>query len=72
MNNGLVWVNSNSCTLTELLFTSSDHNIKFIPPTLSRDGAVYTLPSWIVNNGDVSTVSGSTASTNALGWSSIS
>ena len=72
MNNGSGWVNSNSYTITELLFTNSDHNIKFIPPTLSRDGAVYTLPSQIGNNADVLTVSGSTTSTNALCWSSIS
>ena len=39
---------------------------------LSRDGAVYTLPSQIGNNGDVLNVSGSTTSTNALCWSSIS
>ena len=72
MNNGSGWVNSNSYTITELLFTNSNHNIKFITTTLSRDGAVYTLPSQIGNNVDVLTVSGSTTSTNALGWSSIS
>ena len=72
MNNGSGWVSSNSCTLTELLFTNSNHNIKFIPTTLSRDGAVYTLPSQIGNNVDVLTVSGSTTSIKALCWSSIS
>ena len=64
--------NSNSCTLTELLFTNSNRNIKFIPTTLSRHGAVYTLPSQIGNNVDVLTVSGSTTSINALCLSSIS
>ena len=66
MNNGSGWVNSNSCTLTEFFFPNSNHNIKYIPTTLSRDGAVYTLPSQIGNNGDVLTGSGSTTSTNAL------